>query len=168
MPPCLTLSIIRYGSSVKWSNPGKGVAPSPTPWCSKLSKREPSGHPRLWSSTYLYIHIVFLNSSFFLWFSSYLSIHLHWKLYIYIYIYSVFLTLPSFCEFVHIYQSISTETRMYENPPTYIHTYMYLETTLKISDMCSNPGRGFSVSFVLTPSGLDMKPFVLQPVIRKL
>ena len=26
MPPCLTLSIIRYGSRVKWSNPGKGVA----------------------------------------------------------------------------------------------------------------------------------------------
>ena len=54
MPPCLTLSIIRYGSRVKWSNPGKGVAPSPTPWCSKLSKREPSGHPRLWSPTLLF------------------------------------------------------------------------------------------------------------------
>ena len=53
MRPCLTLSIIRYGSRVKWSNPGKGVAPSPTPWCSKLSKREPSGHPRLWSPTLL-------------------------------------------------------------------------------------------------------------------
>ena len=53
MPPCLTLSIIRYGSRVKWSNPGKGVAPSPTPWCSKLSKREPSGHPRLWSPTFI-------------------------------------------------------------------------------------------------------------------
>ena len=25
MPPSLTLSIIRYGSRVKWSNPGKGV-----------------------------------------------------------------------------------------------------------------------------------------------
>ena len=50
MRPCLTLSIIRYGSRVKWSNPGKGVALSPTPWCSKLSKREPSGHPRLWST----------------------------------------------------------------------------------------------------------------------
>ena len=32
IPPCLTLSIIRYGSRVKWCNPGKGVAPSPTPW----------------------------------------------------------------------------------------------------------------------------------------
>ena len=28
MPPCLTLSIIRYGPRVKWSNPGKAVAPS--------------------------------------------------------------------------------------------------------------------------------------------
>ena len=53
MPPCLTLSIIRYGTRVKWSNPGKGVAPSPTPWCSKLSKMEPSGHRRLWSPTLL-------------------------------------------------------------------------------------------------------------------
>ena len=26
--PCLTLSIIRYRSRVKWNNPGKGVAPS--------------------------------------------------------------------------------------------------------------------------------------------
>ena len=36
--PCLTLSIIRYGSRVKWSNPGNGVAPSPTPWCSSYWK----------------------------------------------------------------------------------------------------------------------------------
>ena len=33
MPPCLTLSIIRYESKVKWSNPENGVAPSRTPWC---------------------------------------------------------------------------------------------------------------------------------------
>ncbi len=38
MPPCLTLSIIRYGSGVKWSNPGKGVAPCPSPWCSSYRK----------------------------------------------------------------------------------------------------------------------------------
>ena len=34
IPPCLTLSNIRYVSRVKWSNPGKGEAPSPTPRCS--------------------------------------------------------------------------------------------------------------------------------------
>ena len=38
MPPCLTVSIIRYGSRVKWCNPGKGVAPSPIPWCSSYRK----------------------------------------------------------------------------------------------------------------------------------
>ena len=41
MPPCLTLINIRYGSRVKWSNPGKGVAPSPTPWCSSYQKGSP-------------------------------------------------------------------------------------------------------------------------------
>ena len=34
MPPCLTLGILRHGSRVKWSNPGKGVAPFATPCCS--------------------------------------------------------------------------------------------------------------------------------------
>ena len=46
MPPCLTLSNIRYISRVKWSNPGKGVAPSPTPWTGSNWKREPSGRPQ--------------------------------------------------------------------------------------------------------------------------
>ena len=34
MPLFVSFTIIRYGSKVKWSNPGKGVAPSPTPQCS--------------------------------------------------------------------------------------------------------------------------------------
>ena len=34
IPPCN----IRYVSRVKWSNTGKGVAPSPTPWCSSYWK----------------------------------------------------------------------------------------------------------------------------------
>ena len=38
MPPCLTLRNIRYGSRVKWSNPGKGVAPFPTPRCCSYQK----------------------------------------------------------------------------------------------------------------------------------
>ena len=36
--PCLTLSNIRYVSRVKWCNPGKGAAPSPTPQCSSYWK----------------------------------------------------------------------------------------------------------------------------------
>ena len=38
MPPCLTLSITRYIPGVKWNNPGKWVAPFPTPWCSSYWK----------------------------------------------------------------------------------------------------------------------------------
>ena len=38
IPPCLTLSNIRYVSRVKWSNPGKRVALSPTPLCSSYWK----------------------------------------------------------------------------------------------------------------------------------
>ena len=38
MPPCLTFSIRRYRSRVKWSKPGKGEAPSPTPWCKSYRK----------------------------------------------------------------------------------------------------------------------------------
>ena len=38
MLPCLAFSIIRYRSRVKWSNPGKGVAPSPTPQGSSYRK----------------------------------------------------------------------------------------------------------------------------------
>ena len=53
MPPCLTLSIIRYGSRVKRSNLGKGVAPSPTPRCSSYRKGSLRGHPQLWSPTLL-------------------------------------------------------------------------------------------------------------------
>ena len=37
-PPCFTRSIIRYVSRVKWSNPGKGVAPFPTHWYSSYRK----------------------------------------------------------------------------------------------------------------------------------
>ena len=38
MLSCLTLSIIRYVSRIKWSNSGKGVAPSLTSRCSRYRK----------------------------------------------------------------------------------------------------------------------------------
>ena len=38
IPPCLILNNIRYVSRVKWSNPRKGIAPSPTPRCSSYWK----------------------------------------------------------------------------------------------------------------------------------
>ena len=38
MPPCLTLSNIRFISRVKWSNPRKGVTPFSTPQCNSYYK----------------------------------------------------------------------------------------------------------------------------------
>ena len=97
MPPCLTLSIIRYGSRVKWSNPGKGVAPSPTPWCSKLSKREPSGHPRLWSPTlltlYIYIIYEYAYMDVCIYVGIYLSIYMYACIYTYICVYLIWFDL---------------------------------------------------------------------------
>ena len=65
MPPCLTLSIIRYGSRVKWRNPGKGVALSPTPQCSSYRKgslRVTLDNGRqLYLYIYIYIYIYNLN-----------------------------------------------------------------------------------------------------------
>ena len=64
--PCLTLSIIRYVSRVKWSNPGKEVAPSPTPRCSsywKGSLRVALDYSRqLYFLLILYIVFTCLNS----------------------------------------------------------------------------------------------------------
>ena len=64
MPPCLTLSIIRYRLRVKSSNPGKGVAPSSIPWC--RSYRKESLRVTLDYGRQLYFFYYFgLNSEFF-------------------------------------------------------------------------------------------------------
>ena len=57
MPPCLALSIIRYGSRVSGAIQEK-VAISPTP-CVVTTQKESSGHPQLQSANlYIYIHTV--------------------------------------------------------------------------------------------------------------
>ena len=60
IPPCLTLSNVRYVSRVKWSNPGKGVVPSPTPRCSSYWKESllvALDYARQLYFTYIYIYI---------------------------------------------------------------------------------------------------------------
>ena len=56
MPPCLTLSIIKYVSRVKWSNPGIVVMPSPTPRCFRYRKRT-FGLPLTTVTNFIYIYI---------------------------------------------------------------------------------------------------------------
>ena len=57
IPTCLTLSNIRYVSRVKWSNPGKEVAPSPTLWCSSYWKGSLLVALDYSRQLYLYIYI---------------------------------------------------------------------------------------------------------------
>ena len=61
IPPCLILSNIRYVSRVKWSNPGKGVAPSTTPryrsyWKGSLLVTLDSGRQVHFYNIYIYIY----------------------------------------------------------------------------------------------------------------
>ena len=65
IPPCFTLSIIRYVLTVKWSNPTKGVAPPPNTSVLSLFQRDLSSCSRLRSSTFfLYICKVGLTHTY--------------------------------------------------------------------------------------------------------
>ena len=65
IPPCLTLSIIRYRSRVKWSNLGKGVASSSKTRCSSYWKGS-FGLPSTTVAKFTYRSKVFGNSQKFL------------------------------------------------------------------------------------------------------
>ena len=74
MPPCFTLSITRYRSRVKWSNPGNVVAPSPTPQCSsywKGSFRVALDYGR--QRYFFYFFLFFSFDFFYLFFLSFFS-----------------------------------------------------------------------------------------------
>ena len=62
IPPCLTLSIIRYVSMVKWSNPEKGVASALTPRCS--SYRKGSFRVALDYGHQLYLQYIYIYSKY--------------------------------------------------------------------------------------------------------
>ena len=64
IPPCLTLSIIRYRSMVKWSNPEKGVALSSTPRCNSYWK-ESLGSP--WTFVTYFTYFVWVASTLRYW-----------------------------------------------------------------------------------------------------
>ena len=72
IPPCLTLSIIRYGSRVNWSNPGRGVAPFPIPLCSSYRKGSLwvtlNYGCQLYFLLYFMLKWVFLISNYIVWF----------------------------------------------------------------------------------------------------
>ena len=57
IPPCLTLSIIRNGSRVKWRNPRTEEAPSSTPRCSSYWKGSLRYTLNYGRQLYFYIYI---------------------------------------------------------------------------------------------------------------
>ena len=93
IPPCLTFGNIRYGSRVKWSNLGKGVAPFPTHRCSSYWKGafwSPSttvaNFTFLYTHThmYTYTHVcVYIYT--YMYTHTYSNTHAHTRIYIYIY-----------------------------------------------------------------------------------
>ena len=111
MSPCLTLSIIRYRSRVKWSNPGKGVAPSPTPWCSSYRKGSLRVTLDYGRQLYFYFNIDNLVWSFSLSISQYFSLSPSLSLSLYIYIYA----------YIYIY----------------IYIYMWVCVREFVSDVCT-------------------------------
>ena len=108
IPPCLTLSNIRYVSRVKWSNPGKGVAPSPTPWCSSYWKWSLLAALDYGCQQQLYIYIYIYTLIF-----EYIYI------YIYIYIYHIL-----YC--ISIWKNISALNN-------FIFGYKYIYFSVNIS-----------------------------------
>ena len=58
MPPCLIFSFLRYGLRVKWFNPGKGVAPSPTSRYCSFYKKGALGSPSTTVSNFTYFFSV--------------------------------------------------------------------------------------------------------------
>ena len=93
IPPCLTLSNIRYVLRVKWSNPGKGLVPSPTPQCGSY-----------WKGSLL----VALDYGRQLYFTMYIYIYIYIYIYTYththIYICGAFNKFPDF--FVQVFRIV--------------------------------------------------------------
>ena len=75
MFPCLTLIIIRYVSRVKLTNPGKGVAPYPTLWCSRYQKKKLRVPLDLGRQLYFYIFKLLFRLN-----NNYSSKFLRWSL----------------------------------------------------------------------------------------
>ena len=105
IPPCLTLNNIRYVSTLKWSNPGKLVAHSPTPRCSCYWKG--SLLVALDYSRQLYLYLIYVCKQ------DLASNNLQWLIY--------YKTQPSQTKLA------PTHTRIY------IYIYIYIYTDINIS-----------------------------------
>ena len=111
------LNTQQYKVCIKWSNPGKGVAPSPTPWCS--SNWKGSFLVALDYGRQLYLLTCMLIQT---------HPHTHTHIYIYIYIYIYLLCAYMFYSYIyiHIYVCTHTHTHTHAHTHTHTHTYIYI------------------------------------------
>ena len=124
-------------SRVKWSNPGNGVVPSPTPRCGSYWKREPLGHPWLrsprqncyhqmkagWFSYSLkkkYIKLIIMEQSKRVKLNIFILGFIYIYIYMYIYIY------------IYIYTHIYTHTHTHTHTLTHTHICIYIYLSIKI------------------------------------
>ena len=143
MRPCFTLSIIRYGSRVKWSNPRIGVVPSPTPRCSSYWKGSllvafDNGHTLLFlrpfnngfKTTRNRWHIKTFSEKNFFFHILLIHTHIHEHLYLrahtHTHIYK-----PNHTP-THIYTYSYTHIDIYPHTRTHMHIYIYTQTLTHI------------------------------------
>ena len=119
IPPCLTLSIIRYVSRVKLSNPMEGVAPSPTPRCHSFCKGCLQLALDYGRKFYFYIyetnHSHFEQIKFLKLMDMLNQLYTHTHTYIYIYIYHIYLIQPSHRLFFFIFMLSICNIAIHEN-----------------------------------------------------
>ena len=110
IPPCLTHSNIRYVSKVEWTNPGKGVAASPTSQCSSYWKESLLVALDYGRHLYFYTYYIYAYIHMHIYMCVCLSLSLSLSIYIYIHI----------CIHIYVY------TYMYIHIYVYIHAYIYI------------------------------------------
>ena len=129
MPPCLILSIIRYVSKIKWSNRGKGVAPSPTLWCSSYLKGillvTLDYGPQLY---FIYSYITYILCIFIcIIYVSFVNIYIYifiYIMYICLFIYIIYIYMYIYLYILYIYVNI----HIYN---LYIYIYIYIMVSRK-------------------------------------
>ena len=129
---------LRYKSRVKWCNPWKGVAPSPTPQCSSYWKEDLQVALDYGRQLYFFLYICTTNIYvFILSFILYIYIYIYMEVYIYIYM-EVYIYIYIWMHvYIYIYLWMHKDIYIYIPYKPYIYMCMYACMLKKIDkDTC--------------------------------
>ena len=121
MLPCLTLTIIRHGSRIKWSNPGNGVVSSTTPRCSSFWKGSLEVTLNYGCQLYIYTYIC-TCIYIYVYIFTYICICIYLYIYVHVYIYICICLQIYVYIYIYIYMYIYVYIFMYMY--VYIHVYV--------------------------------------------